>query len=57
MLAEAVREATRFKLKAKQDADVEAFVDRGRHARSAVGIAMMAWGIAVEVEAIVEVER
>ena len=36
---------------------VEAFGDRGRHARSAVGIATMAWGIAVEVEAIVEVER
>ena len=35
---------------------VEAFGDRGRHARSAVGVATLPWGMAVEVEVIVEVE-
>ena len=36
---------------------VEAFGERGRHARSAVGMATLPFGIAVEVEAIVEVEE
>ena len=35
---------------------VEVFGERGRHARSAVGMATLPFGIAVEVEAIVEVE-
>ena len=35
---------------------VEAFGDRGRHARSAVGVATLPGGVAVEVEAIVEVQ-
>ena len=35
---------------------MEAFGERGRHARSAVGMATLPFGIAVEVEAIVEVE-
>lgn len=35
---------------------VEAFGELGRHARSAVGMATLPFGIAVEVEAIVEVE-
>ena len=35
---------------------VEAFGERGRHARSAVGMAALPFGIPVEVEAIVEVE-
>ena len=34
---------------------VELFGDRGRHARSAVGLATLPNGMAVEVEAIVEV--
>ena len=35
---------------------VEIFGDKGRHARSAVGLATLPLGVAVEVEAIVEVE-
>ncbi|MBC2859927.1 RidA family protein [Stappia sp. 28M-7] len=35
---------------------VEALGDRGRHARSAVGVAGLPFGVAVEVEAIFEVE-
>ena len=35
---------------------VEVFGDRGRHARSAVGVANLPFGCAVELEAIVEVE-
>ena len=38
------------------DLMVDAFGDRGRHARSAVGMATLPGGVAVEVEAIVEVE-
>ena len=37
------------------DLIVELFGDRGRHARSAVGMATLPNGMAVEVEAIVEV--
>jgi len=36
---------------------VDAFGERGRHARSAVGMATLPRGVAVEVEAIVEVEE
>ena len=39
------------------DLMVDAFGDRGRHARSAVGMATLPGGAAVEVEAIVEVEE
>ena len=39
------------------DLMVDAFGDRGRHARSAVGMATLPGGVAVEVEAIVEVEE
>ncbi|PKB65504.1 MAG: hypothetical protein BZY82_08450 [SAR202 cluster bacterium Io17-Chloro-G3] len=35
---------------------VEIFGDKGRHARSAVGLATLPLGVAVEVEAVVEVE-
>lgn len=35
---------------------VEALGDRGRHARSAVGVAGLPFGVAVEVEAVFEVE-
>lgn len=35
---------------------VEVFGDKGRHARSAVGVANLPFGCAVEVEAIVEIE-
>lgn len=35
---------------------VEALGERGRHARSAVGVASLPFGVAVEVEAIFEVE-
>ncbi len=38
------------------DLMVEVFGERGRHARSAVGMATLPSGIAVEVEAIIEVE-
>ena len=38
------------------DLMVEVFGDRGRHARSAVGMASLPMGIAVEIELIVEVE-
>jgi enamine deaminase RidA (YjgF/YER057c/UK114 family) len=34
---------------------VEAMGDRGRHARSAIGVASLPWGVAVEVEAIAAV--
>lgn len=37
------------------DLMVEAFGDAGRHARSAVGVAQLPFGVAVEVEAIIEV--
>lgn len=37
------------------DLMVEAFGDKGRHARSAVGVANLPFGVAVEVEAILEV--
>ena len=36
---------------------VELFGDKGRHARSAVGVIALPWGIAVEIEMVVEVER
>ncbi|GAB4069888.1 RidA family protein [Ancylobacter sonchi] len=36
------------------DLFVEAFGDAGRHARSAVGVAALPFGVAVEVEAVVE---
>ena len=39
------------------DLMVDAFGDRGRHARSAVGMSTLPGGVAVEVEAIVEVEE
>ena len=35
---------------------VEVFGDKGRHARSAVGVVNLPFGVAVEVEAIIEVE-
>ncbi len=38
------------------DLMVEVFGDKGRHARSAVGMGSLPFGITVEVEAIVEVE-
>lgn len=38
------------------DLFVEVFGDRGRHARSAVGMAALPGGISVEIEAIVEVD-
>lgn len=38
------------------DLMVEVFGDKGRHARSAVGMSSLPFGIAVEVEAIFEVE-
>ncbi|PLX36833.1 MAG: hypothetical protein C0606_13595 [Hyphomicrobiales bacterium] len=38
------------------DIMVEILGDRGRHARSAVGVASLPFGVAVEVEAILEVE-
>lgn len=38
------------------DLMVEVFGDKGRHARSAVGVAGLPFGVAVEVEAIVEVD-
>ena len=34
---------------------VEAFGDKGRHARSAVGMATLPFGMAVEVEAVIEI--
>lgn len=34
---------------------IEVFGDRGRHARSAVGVASLPFGITVEIEAVVEV--
>lgn len=34
---------------------VEAMGDRGRHARSAVGMSSLPWGVAVEVEAIIAI--
>jgi enamine deaminase RidA (YjgF/YER057c/UK114 family) len=37
------------------DVMVEAFGDAGRHARSAVGVASLPFGVAVEVEAVIEV--
>lgn len=39
------------------DAMVEIFGDAGRHARSAVGVASLPGGVAVEVEAIFEIGR
>ena len=38
------------------DLMVDVFGDAGRHARSAVGVAQLPFGVAVEVEAILEVE-
>ena len=38
------------------DVMVEILGDRGRHARSAVGVANLPFGVATEVEAIIEVE-
>ena len=38
------------------DLVVEIFGERGRHARSAIGVASLPSGIAVEIELIVEVE-
>lgn len=38
------------------DVMVEVFGDKGRHARSAVGVANLPFGVAVEVEAIIEIE-
>ena len=38
------------------DLMVEVFGDRGKHARSAVGMASLPLGIAVEIELIVEIE-
>ena len=38
------------------DLMVEVFGERGKHARSAVGVASLPIGIAVEIELIVEVE-
>ena len=38
------------------DLMVEVFEERGRHARSAVGMQALPFGIAVEIEAIAEVE-
>ena len=38
------------------DLMVEVFGDRGKHARSAVGMAALPLGIAVEIELIVEIE-
>jgi len=35
---------------------VEVFGDKGRHARSAVGVSALPFGVAVEIEAILEVE-
>ena len=35
---------------------VEVFGEAGRHARSAVGVASLPLGVAVEVDAVVEVE-
>jgi enamine deaminase RidA (YjgF/YER057c/UK114 family) len=40
---------------AASDVMVEAFGDAGRHARSAVGVSSLPFGVAVEVEAILEV--
>ncbi|MEX2519328.1 MAG: RidA family protein [Paracoccaceae bacterium] len=37
------------------DLMVEVFGDKGRHARSAVGLANLPFGVAVEVEAIIEI--
>ena len=37
------------------DLMVDAFGDKGRHARSAVGVANLPFGVAVEVEAVLEV--
>ena len=37
------------------DLMVEVFGDAGRHARSAVGMAALPWGISVEIEAVVEI--
>jgi enamine deaminase RidA (YjgF/YER057c/UK114 family) len=37
------------------DLMVEVFGDKGRHARSAVGVAGLPFGVAVEVEAIIEI--
>lgn len=39
------------------DLMIEVFGDRGRHARSAVGMASLPWNMACEVEAIVEVQE
>ena len=36
---------------------VDVFGERGRHARSAIGVAALPFGIAVEIEMIVEVEQ
>ncbi|MBB4301513.1 enamine deaminase RidA (YjgF/YER057c/UK114 family) [Rhodobium orientis] len=38
------------------DLMAEVFQDRGRHARAAVGVAALPFGVAVEVEAVFEVE-
>jgi len=38
------------------DLFVEVFAERGRHARSAVGMGSLPMGIPVEIEAVVEVE-
>ena len=38
------------------DLMVEVFGDKGRHARSAVGVANLPFGVAVEIEAIIELE-
>ena len=38
------------------DMMVEVFGDKGRHSRSAVGVANLPFGVAVEVEAIVEID-
>ena len=38
------------------DLFVELFGDKGKHSRSAVGLATLPNGVAVEIEAIVEVE-
>ena len=45
-----------FVINGCSDLFVEVFGDKGRHARSAVGLAALPSGIPVEIEAIVEVE-
>jgi enamine deaminase RidA (YjgF/YER057c/UK114 family) len=38
------------------DLIVELYGDRGKHARSAIGVATLPSGMAVEIEAVIEVE-